>query len=332
MGDKPPLPKRTDSLKENAPPVPPKPSSKSVSRSSSKRLNKMATSENLPAESVMSQNFEAKHHYKNCFKTFQEFFKNNDLYDVELKVGETSFKCHKIVLSCVSQYFRAMFMSEMTESRQKVITIHDIEESAMTKLISFAYTGKIAFTIETVQPILYAASILQINTVIEACCQFMENHLHPTNCIDVHNFAEQHNHAELMKMADHYIMDNFTDVVDTEEFREMTFDHLEMLVKSSDLNIQEETQVYEAILKWVKEDIDGRKGYLSKLLSHVKLALLKPSYLLENVASEDLVKKDLDCRDLVDDAKSYQMSMASLVSKVKPSEKTRPRNSCAGTK
>jgi hypothetical protein len=66
-----------------------------------------------------------------------------------------------------------MFMSEMTESRQKVVTIHDIEESAMDKLVYFAYTGKITFTIETVQPILYAASILQINTVIEACCQFM---------------------------------------------------------------------------------------------------------------------------------------------------------------
>ncbi|XP_076117870.1 kelch-like protein 8 [Mytilus galloprovincialis] len=327
MAEQPPLPKRIDSLSEKlVPPIPPKP----VSRSPSKRLNKMATSENLAADSAMSQNFDAKHHYKSCFKTFQEFYKNGDLFDIELKVGDTKFKCHKIVISCVSEYFRVMFMSEMSESRQKIVTIHDIEESAMSKLINFAYTGKITFTIETVQPILYAASILQINTVIEACCQFMENHLHPTNCIDVHNFAEQHNHAELMKMADHYILDNFNDVVETDEFKDMSFNHLECLVKSQDLNVTDETQVYEAVLKWVKEDPESRRDNMSKLLSHIKLALLSPTYLVENVASEELVKKDLDCRDLLDDAKSYQMSLASLVSKVRPSEQTRPRKSCAG--
>lgn len=327
MAAKPPLPKRTDSLKEQSPPpIPPKP----VNRSPSRRLKKMATSDKLNDDSVLTQNFEAKHHFKNCFKTFQDFYKNSDLFDIELQVGEKIFKCHKIVLSCVSQYFKAMFMSEMTESRQKVITIHDIEESAMDKLVYFAYTGKITFTIESVQPILYAASILQINTVIEACCQFMESHLHPTNCIDVHNFAEQHNHSELMSMADRYILDNFTDVVETEEFKDMSFTHLQSLLESQDLKVLDETQVYESVIIWVKEDAENRKMYLSKLLSHVKLALLSPSYILEHVANEDMIKKDLDCRDLLDDAKSYHMSVASLVSKVKPSEQTRPRKNYAG--
>lgn len=324
---KPSPPRRTDSLREHsAPPIPPKP----VVRSQSRRLKKMATTDKLNDDFGMLQNFEAKHHFKSCFKTFQEFYKNGDLYDIELRVGEKVFKCHKIVLSCVSQYFRAMFMSEMSESWQKSVTIHDIEESAMEKLLYFAYNGKITFTIETVQPILYAASILQISTVIEACCQFMENHLHPTNCIDVHNFAEQHNHAELMNMTDRYILDNFTEVTETEEFKSMSFKHLETLVESPDLNVQNETQVYEAVLKWVKEDQENRKIHLSKLLSHVKLALLSPTYILDHVACEELIKRDLDCRDLLDYAKSYQMSVASLVSKVKPSEQTRPRKSYAG--
>lgn len=334
MAQGPPLPHRSDSLPDYqlTPPIPPKPQFASEPQSDKKSgiLKKMATMDQLNMEISVNQEIESKNHYRNCFKTFHDYYLKGQLCDIDIKVGEKTFSCHRVILSSVSNYFRTMFMSEMTESRQREVTIHDIDESAMEKLVQYAYTAKVQLTTENVQPILYAASILQIEMVAKACCEFMKKHLHPTNCIGVHNFAHQHNRIELIKMADDYILENFLEVVDTEEFKTLPIDLLEKLVSSPDLNVENENQIYEGVMKWVKMDTENRKCHLGKLMSKIKLPLLSPAYLLQTVATEELIRKDLECRDYVDEAKAYQMSLASLVSNVRISENTRPRKSYAG--
>ena len=99
------------------------------------------------------------------------------------------FLCHRLVLACVSLYFRAMFKSQMSETFEKSIRINDIDEEAMAQLINFAYTSRIKLTTDNVQSILFAASILQVESVATACSNFMQTHLHPSNCIQVSAFC-----------------------------------------------------------------------------------------------------------------------------------------------
>lgn len=340
----PPLPMRRESLAvQKTPPIPPYPvsrikhSSKQRPHSSEvistkKHFKKMAvvSLDRLQVENTNVYSFEDKNMWCECFKTLYDFYESGQLCDVQIKTGKKIIKCHRTVLACVSGYFRAMFLSEMAESKQDAITIHDIDESALEALIKFAYTAKIVLAIDTVQPILYAASILQIETVAEACAEFMKSHLHPSNCLGVHNFAEQHGRKELMKMADDYILEHFTEVADGEEFLSMSHKLLEILLSSADLNVASEAQVYETVMRWVKHDVMARECHLAKLISKLRLPLLDPKYLMETVETETLLKKSLDCRDLLDEAKYYQMSLVSLVPEVKVKENTQPRKSYSG--
>ncbi|KAL3879969.1 hypothetical protein ACJMK2_032245 [Sinanodonta woodiana] len=280
--------------------------------------------------SSTEQEIQIMDHYKTNSKMMLEFFKNGQLCDVEIKAGNKCIKCHRTVLACVSMYFRAMFLSEMAESKQSVIIIKDIDEDAMEKLINFAYTSKIKLTVNNVQPILYAASILQIEKVAEASCEFMRIHLHPTNCIGVREFAEQHNRTSLMKVAEDFICENFLEVTKTQEFKTMPYDLFKKIIGSDNLNVNSEVEVHEVVMNWVREDLKNRKEYLAVLMLKVKLPLVPTSYLMENVATDELVRKDFDCRDLVDEAKHYQMCQASLVSEMKITERMRPRKSYAG--
>nr|KAG5711643.1 hypothetical protein BaRGS_016825 [Batillaria attramentaria] len=218
----------------------------------------------------------------------------------------------------------------MAEAHQDVITIQDIDEGAMEKLIEFAYTARIRITTDTVHPLLFAAAILQIDSVAEACANFMKSHLHPTNCIEVRNFAELHNRVELMRMTDEYILDQFTDVCNAEDFLKIPAKMLETYLSSDHLNVDEESHVYEAVIKWIKHDLDNRRDNLAQLMSCVRLPLLSMSYLMETVEKEELVRKNLECRDFLDEAKYYQMSQVSLVPDVNTSKRTRPRESYAG--
>lgn len=223
-----------------------------------------------------------------------------------------------------------MFTSEMSESRQTSVTIKDIDEAALEALINFAYTSRITLSTDNVQTLLYASSILQVEIVAQACCEFMKSHLHPSNCIGIQSFAEQHGRIELMKRADTYILDHFSDVVHCDEFLGMGHSHLETMLASPDLNVNSEVEVYEATVRWLKHNIEHRKIYIPKLIGHIRLPLLSPTYLMDTVAKEELLRKNLECRDYLDEAKSYQLSIAQVVPGMKPSLRMRPRKSYAG--
>lgn len=274
--------------------------------------------------------FEAKNHWKDGFHVLHELYEGQDMCDVQIRCGEKAFRCHRVVLACASLYFRAMFKSDMAEARQDIVTIKDLDPDAMGALIEFLYTARVRITTDTVQPLLFAASILQIETVAEACASFMKTHLHPSNCIEVHNFAELHNRTELMRMADEYILDHFGDVTETEEFLKIPAQMLEKYVQSEYLSVEDESQVYEAVMLWIKHDIENRRKHLARLMSSVKLPLLSLPFLMETVEKEELVKRDLECRDFLDEAKYFQMSQVSLVPDVSASERTRPRKSYSG--
>lgn len=55
-----------------------------------------------------------------------------------------------------------MFLSEMSEAKQDLIEIKDFDGDAIQELVQFAYSSKLILTVDNVQPLLYAACILQV--------------------------------------------------------------------------------------------------------------------------------------------------------------------------
>ena len=74
-----------------------------------------------------------------------------------------------------------------------------------------------------VQVLLPASSILQIVSVREACCKFLMRQLHPTNCLGIRNFADTHACKDLHKRSHKFALQNFQEVMSTEEFLLLPF-------------------------------------------------------------------------------------------------------------
>ena len=268
--------------------------------------------------------------YQSTLSTLQTFANNDQLCDVEIKCGSKSLKCHRIILASVSGYFRAMFMGEMVESRQPVVNIQDIDENVMESIVRYAYTGKIMIDIENVQNILYAASVLLIENVANACSDFMKDHLHPDNCVEVHTFAMLHNQEQLIKYTQDFFVANFVAVSERPNFVTVSPDVMQTLIGSDYLNVANEIEVYEALMKWVESDRDNRKSYLPSLMAKIKLPLIETHYLMGKIATNELIKSSHDCRDLLDEAQYYHMYLGNLTPEVKLTVRTRPRKSYAG--
>ncbi|XP_039396711.1 kelch-like protein 8 isoform X2 [Mauremys reevesii] len=225
--------------------------------------------------------FEANEAWKDFHRSLLHFYEAGELCDVTLKVGSKLISCHKLVLACVIPYFRAMFLSEMAEAKQTLIEIRDFDGDAIEDLVKFVYSSRLTLTVDNVQPLLYAACILQVELVAKACCEYMKLHFHPSNCLAVRAFAESHNRIDLMDMADRYACEHFTEVVECEDF--------------------------------------------------VRLPLLPICFLMGVVAKEEIIKQNLKCRDLLDEARNYHLHLSSrAVPDFEYSIRTTPRNETAG--
>ncbi|KAB0345603.1 hypothetical protein FD755_011396 [Muntiacus reevesi] len=246
-------------------------------------------------------------HAKSILNSMNSLRKSNTLCDVTLRVEQKDFPAHRIVLAACSDYFCAMFTSELSEKGKPYVDIQGLTASTMEILLDFVYTETVHVTVENVQELLPAACLLQLKGVKQACCEFLESQLDPSNCLGIRDFAETHNCVDLMRAAEVFSQKHFPEVVQHEEFILLGQGEVEKLIKCDEIQVDSEEPVFEAVINWVKHAKKEREGSLPDLLQYVRMPLLTPRYITDVIDTEPFIRCSLQCRDLVDEAKKFHL-------------------------
>ena len=94
------------------------------------------------------------------------FLEQGEFTDVGLKVGEEVFSAH----------FHAMFAHGMKESNQEVIELKDesISTAALKMVLDSIDSGDLLVNDETVFDLLVAEDHLQVTSVVQQCCEYLQ--------------------------------------------------------------------------------------------------------------------------------------------------------------
>ena len=282
----------------------------------------------LEANTHDSKIFEAKDQPCQSFIRMHQLWEEKKLCDVVLDVGGKEIHAHRLVLAASSNYFYSMFVRDMMESRQDRIELKGVDPEAMTKLVDFAYSTKLEITTSNVQSLMTAASLFDFPAVFNASATFLAGQLHPTNCIGIRMFAKSHGSKSLIEASSIYFRENFLDAITSDEFVNIAPEDLADLLDSPLVNVRSEEDVYHAVQLWLAHNPDERKYTLSLVLCKVRLPLLSPNFLTQNVEANQYIKKSLDCRDLIDEAKNYHLMPDKF--RHTTEEKYKPRKSTVG--
>lgn len=87
------------------------------------------------------------HHSQMLMHKMNTYLYSGQLCDVVLIAGQQRIPAHRVVLSAASDYFSAMFMSDLRESQAREIELKDIDPEAVKLLIGYMYTGTYIFFI-----------------------------------------------------------------------------------------------------------------------------------------------------------------------------------------
>ncbi|NWT47439.1 KLHL4 protein, partial [Chroicocephalus maculipennis] len=220
--------------------------------------------------------FQSTNHAEQTFRKMENYLQQKQLCDVLLIVGNQKIPAHRLVLSAVSDYFAAMFTNDVREAKQEEIKMEGVDPDALKALVRYAYTGILELKEDTIESLLAAACLLQLSQVIEVCCNFLMKQLHPSNCLGIRSFGDAQGCTELLKVAHTYTMDHFTEVIKNQEFLLLPANEIAKLLSSDDINVPDEEAIFQALMMWVRHDLQNRQRDLGMLLSYIRLPLLPP--------------------------------------------------------
>lgn len=111
-----------------------------------------------------------------------------------------------------------------------------------------------------------------------------------------------------------------------QEFFQLSAEQLSNLLKSDDLNVTSEEEVFYSLMEWVQHDPANREKDVPDLLSLIRLPLLAPAFIADHV---ETLCSLTECQQLVMEALKWHL-LPERRSQMTTTHRTRPRKSTMG--
>ncbi|EAT35098.1 AAEL012709-PA, partial [Aedes aegypti] len=178
------------------------------------------------------------------------------LVDVTLRTDGKVFRAHRAVLSACSEYFRAMFSDHTRESRLSEIDLHNISPLGIELLLDYIYTSKLALNLANIQEVLSAASYIQLESVVEACLNYLDQQLDLDNYIDVLIISEMYSLKRLNHKVYRFICHHLNVISKSPEFFRLSERQIELILAGDYPVTCTEIEVLGILLRWIQVNCD----------------------------------------------------------------------------
>ncbi|XP_023574540.1 kelch-like protein 38 isoform X2 [Octodon degus] len=233
---------------------------------------------------------------------------NRILTDVCICAGSWEVPCHRNVLASSSPYFRAMFCSNFRESSEAKVWLKGIAWVALEQVVAYVYTGEARIIAGNVLPLMEAASMLQYPRLFEACSSYLQSQMAPSNCLGMIRLSEVLSCETLKKKAWEVALTCFPEVAASADLKELCALELRDYL-GDDRLCGEEEKVFEALMVWVRHDLQARKCYLQELLQQVRLQYVHPAFFHHFMAGDALLQSSPACQAFLEAARRQVFSV-----------------------
>ncbi|KAI0237211.1 Kelch-like protein 38, partial [Lamellibrachia satsuma] len=123
----------------------------------------------------------------------------------------------------------------------------------------------------------------------KACENVTLKQVEPANCVGYYIFATLYRMDKMQQQARRVMLSEFKTIALMKELKELSCAELIECIKDDDVNVENEDIVIEAVLDWLRHDMDNRKSSFEKILEHVRLPYCRTNYLRNMKYTGDLM-------------------------------------------
>lgn len=150
----------------------------------------------------------------------------------------------------------------------------DVDGKVLKLLLNFCYTGGLDLSFDTIRNVIKVAIDLKFHTIIELCCEFLQQSLNTENCCFIETIADNFHLTALATIVHQFVLNNFHLVSHSDGFLKMTTDKLCQYLQSDQLVVPMEEAVFHALMRWTLHNSFQRLSYIPELLPLIRLAEL----------------------------------------------------------
>ncbi|CAL1545137.1 unnamed protein product, partial [Lymnaea stagnalis] len=178
---------------------------------------------------------------------------DEELQDFVVEVEGKEFKCHRLILSACSGFFRGLLRSGMNESQKQRIKLEGVSVETFAAILETLYTGRDNLTRENMLNILLAADRFEITAVFDnsLCELFLRNNTSLENWEIMYSTAHNLGSSSILLHIRDFIKKNYEHVMKSNAFLLLRENDLLKIIKSQELLVSSEDVVIESILNWV---------------------------------------------------------------------------------
>ncbi|KAH7960324.1 hypothetical protein HPB49_018721 [Dermacentor silvarum] len=227
--------------------------------------------------------------------TMSEFSSNDDsvldgasvTHDCRVRTADGGeFIAHRGFLCALSPVFQALFCVDYGGRRD--VLLHDVTASTMDALFGYHYLDKLLIDEENVTEVLAAADMLLMDEVRSLCLNYMLRNMDIENCLGMATLARWYHCPNFSHAVLSYVREHFDQATiralhsaqvwrTSDEFPEVSEGLLVELLASNELNVRNEADLLQAIVRWSSvrnaSSASEAGADLSRLLQSVRVGL-----------------------------------------------------------
>ena len=172
--------------------------------------------------------------------------------------------CHSIVAAANSPYIQQCLEKNIKcdipladNNSTFCLQIADVNRNVFSRIVEYFYTGDIEFTIADVTDLLLAATVLQIDCLIEKLYDIVHKSLCIENYESFLQFGRNYGIVKLEEICHTFISDDFPNFLTTNEVSKLDVELLISILKEDGCRAESEDMILDGVVKWLQSNSEG---------------------------------------------------------------------------
>jgi hypothetical protein len=238
---------------------------------------------------LMSCNSRTLRDESNFIQNVGQFYNQQDISDVLLKIGKEKYYAHRFVLAKSSDVFRTMLYDKnWTQAGLPEIVLEETDEcqAYFDTFLRFLYTAEVNISVESAVGILCLADKYSVTSLKNLCTQYMVEHTRSPlveNALKWYSWSKALHMDELASQCSKTIAWNVEHILATSDWIHMDIDFVSDMLKNRDLVIPRENVLFKALTQWLdcEEHLDNYLENAKKLLPLIRFPQMQVHELFE---------------------------------------------------